>query len=253
MKAMMKMIKKITSLLLASCLCILAGLNCYAEEAATYLTSEDALRAYGMPESEIEALDPDIRDFIAEDLACQGNPDQIEYVESNVVDMPVAYVNQYLSNISFYASAFKTGNTISIYPTYEFTGNKRPRGNDSFCVAIGDAMTPYQYSGKVWYKDEYYSNQWLEFGAMNTTNQGFYYGEYSGAQLGNPAWDIKFKGCASIKAQAGSGSSKQLIMSYMYNPNSVDYTLGVSVGPVSVGYNSSGTIYSAAQSVILNY
>lgn len=44
--------------------------------------------------------------------------------------------------IEFYASAFQNGSTIYVYPTYEFTEDKQPCGNDSFSFLLGEAIRP---------------------------------------------------------------------------------------------------------------
>lgn len=46
--------------------------------------------------------------------------------------------------IEFSASAFKNGSTIYVYPTYEFTEDKKPCGNDSFSFLLGEAIRPYK-------------------------------------------------------------------------------------------------------------
>lgn len=166
--------------------------------------------------------------------------------------MPTPYVNQVLTGIKFYVTAFKSGNDISIYPTYEFTTDKRPRGNDSFAIQMGDAIMPYNYGGKTWCKP-YDKNDWIASDNMVANTQVSNGAEYSGKQLGTPDQSMKIKGCAYVHAKQGSGSSNQFIMSYMHNPNKHSYSLSFSAFGIGISYNSGGTIYTAAETFILKY
>ena len=65
-----------------------------------------------------------------------------------------------LYGIEFYCDAFISGSTVHIYPTYEFTEDKRPGGEDSFSICMGDALVPYEYGGRLWYKD-YTMSDWV--------------------------------------------------------------------------------------------
>lgn len=206
-----------------------------------------------MQEDRIEALDDDIKQFMVNDLqSLESTSETIEYVDSENVDMPSLYVNQVLTGISFSCDSFLSGNKVYIYPTYEFTTDKKPRGEDSFSVCMGDALIPYEYGGQLWYKDDTMSD-WAIGGSMVANNQYSNSAEYSGSQLGSPDWSMKMKGCAYVHAQIGSGTSKQFIVSYMYNPNKSDYSLSFNYAGFGISYTSSGTIYSAAKTFILDY
>lgn len=250
----MKICKKFKGIALIIVFSLLVG-TCVvasAEEVST-LSADDILRNYGMPENRIEALDDDIKQFMINDLqSLESTSEPIEYVDSENVEMPALYVNQVLSGINFYCDSFLSGNTVYIFPTYEFTDDKKPRGKDSFSVCVGDALIPYEYGGRLWYKD-YPMSDWAVAGDMVANNQYSNGAEYSGTQLGSPDWSMKMKGCAYIHAQVGSGTSRQLILSYMHNPNMANYTLSLNYGGIGIVYNSSGTIYSAARTFILDY
>lgn len=243
--------KKLLSMILVVVMIFSLSVSVSAEDAT--VSADDTLRSYGMPEERIEALDDDIKQFMINDLvSLESSSEPIEYVGCEEVEMPAMYVNQVLSGIKFDCDSFLAGNTVSIYPTYEFTTDKRPRGEDSFSVCIGDALVPYGYGGQVWYKDSTMSN-WAVGGSMVANNQFSNGAEYSGAQLGTPGWAMKIKGCAYVHAQVGSGTSKQCILTYMHNPNKASYSLSVNYGGFGIVYHSSGTIYSAAQTYILEY
>ena len=94
-----------------------------------YLTNAYLLKT-GMPQKEIEKLDDDVMQFIVDDLKSGGK--HFEYINSNIENQISILSSETLTGISFTASAFKNASTIYIYPTYEFTSNKQPRGKDSF-------------------------------------------------------------------------------------------------------------------------
>ena len=92
-------------------------------------------------------------------------------------------VRKILTGIEFYASAFKNGSTIYVYPTYEFTEDKKPCGNDSFSFLLGEAIRPYEFGGTLWYKDSTMSD-WAVSGNLVANNQQLNGASYSGSQLG---------------------------------------------------------------------
>ena len=117
---------------------------------------------------------------------------------------------------------------------------------------MGDALVPYEYGGRLWYKD-YTMTDWVaddddDLVANNQYSNG---AEYSGSQLGSPDYSMKLKGCTYIHAQVGTGSSRQIILSYMHNPNKANYSISFNYGGIGIAYNSSGTIYSSAKTFIL--
>ena len=215
--------------------------------------ADDILRAYGMPEERIAELDEDIKQYMVDSLGSMDiASEEIEYIEGGNVETPSLYVNQVLTGINFYCDSFLAGNRVRIYPTYEFTREIKPVGQDSFSVFMGDALIPYGYGGQVWYMDST-MDDWEVGGSMIANNQFSNGAEYSGNQLGSPSWSMKIKGCAYIDAQVGAGTSKQVILSYMHNPDGANYSLTFNAGAFGIAYNSSETIYSAARTFILDY
>ena len=127
------------------------------------LSNKAYLLKTGMPQKEIEKLDDDVMQFIVDDLKSGGK--HFEYINSNIENQISILSSETLTGISFTASAFKNASTIYIYPTYEFTSNKQPRGKDSFSFQLGAAMRPYEYGGKLWYKDNT-MNDWKVGGTL---------------------------------------------------------------------------------------
>ena len=111
------------------------------------LSNKAYLLKTGMPQKEIEKLDDDVMQFIVDDLKSGGK--HFEYINSNIENQISILSSETLTGISFTASAFKNASTIYIYPTYEFTSNKQPRGKDSFSFQLGAAMRPYDYGTKI--------------------------------------------------------------------------------------------------------
>ena len=218
---------------------------CAAEDADAFL------KQTGMPQEEISLLDKDVKQYMVNDMKNAGNK-EFEYVETEAGLMAMPKGGETLDNISFTASAFKSGSTIYIYPTYEFTNEKKPRGKDSFSFKVGDAIRPYEYGGQTWYKD-YTMTNWASGGTMTANNPQLDGAEYSGTQLGSPDLAMKIKGCAYCHATAGAGTDKRIVMGYLYNPNRIGYSISFSYGGFGISYSPSGTAYSAGKLTTLSY
>ena len=196
------------------------------------LSNKAYLLKTGMPQKEIEKLDDDVMQFIVDDLKSGGK--HFEYINSNIENQISILSSETLTGISFTASAFKNASTIYIYPTYEFTSNKQPRGKDSFSFQLGAAMRPYEYGGKLWYKQL--------SGA-----------EFSGSQLGTPDYAMKLKGVTYCHATAGNSSDKRIVMGYLYNPQKTGYSISFSYNGGGISYSPSGTAYTAYKTMNLSY
>lgn len=247
-------------LCLSLCLSMLLQLNTVSVMAQTLssLSDDEILQASGMPQDMINSLDNDIKKCIVNDLKNNANLSDLQYIgavsslsPSTSKDVGL-FANQVFYDITFSVTAFKSGSVIYIYPTYEFTADHQPKGNDSFAFQLGDAFVPYEYGGRLWYKD-YTMSDWELGGSLVANNQGFNGAEFSGAQLGSPDWRMKFKGYTYCHAQVGTGSDKRIIMTYMHNPNCASYSISFSYKGVGITYNSSGTIYTNAQTDFISY
>mgnify|MGYP006972929730 FL=1 len=124
------------------------------------------------------------------------------------------------TGIEFYASAFKNGSAIYVYPTYGFTENKKPCGNDSFSFLLGEAIRPYEFGGTLWYKDNTMSD-WAVSGNLIANNQQLNGASYSGSQLGTPRSAMKFMGTTYCHASVGTGNDNRIVMGYSYQPKKV--------------------------------
>lgn len=247
--------KKIMAILMA--LTVVLMINESSARAFTFdqrLSDDSILLMTGMSQNEINEIDKDFKRFIVEDLIKSGKLSSMEFIGREVNEIPEQRVNQVLSGITFTATAFKSGSIIYIYPTYEFTTNKKPAGADSFSFQLGNAMEPYDYGGALWAKDEdLYITNWVYQGSITANNQGFNGAEYSGSQLGTPSHAVKFKGAAYCHANVGNGTDKRIIMSYLHNPMTYSYSINFSVSGVGITYNSPNTVYTASMTVVLSY
>lgn len=205
-----------------------------------------------MPLEDVTALDNDIKTYIANDLRESSRLSDITYITLEENPTAAPSVNQALSGITFDALAFKNGDTVHIYPMYEFTTNIKPEGNDSFSVLFGDAFMPYEYGGQLWYKDDAMSN-WEVGGTLVANGQGLNGAEFSGTQLGSPDWSMKLKGCTYAYAKTCSGTDKSIFILYMYNPHKHPYSIRFSYKGFGMQYNSANTVYTAAKTIILSY
>lgn len=216
---------------------------------------EKYLLSTGMTEEEIAAMDPDFREYIALDLMENTSKnDRIEYLEVKEDSQSGIKSNQVLTGVSYSVSAYKSGSTIHIYPTYTFTSAKKPRGKDCFAYVLGDGVESYSYGGKLWWK-ETSNGTWVSDSnsSLTANQQGLNQAGYSGNQLGTPDYAIYFKGCTYCHANVGSGSDKRIVMSYMYNPNKASYTLGFNAGPIGISFSSPGTIYTSASTQYISW
>lgn len=246
----MKKMRKLMMLLLFWSLALNVNVwNVKAEENVS-LTNDEYLRETGMPENEMQKLDSNVKQFIVDDL--KSGSGNFEYIKTDVEEQAVGRSAEVLSGITFYASAFKNGSTIYVYPTYEFTTNKRPRGKDSFSFSLGDAMRPYEFGGKLWYKDST-MNDWAVGGTLVANNQNLNGAEYSGSQLGTPDYAMKLKGVTYCHATVGSGNDKRIVMGYLYNPNKTNYSVSFSYAGAGISYSPEGVAYSKFQINNLTY
>ena len=208
----------------------------------------------GMSQEQIDALDADIKEYIVADLKKNANVSDLTYVDSEMISTVSPRVSQSLTGIEFSCPAWYERDVIHLYPTYEFTTTKRPRGQDSFSFVLGDAMMPYNYGGKLWYKADYMEDwESTSNDTLSANTQSMNGAEFSGSQLGTPDSKIYIKGCTNAQAYPGSGTDKRIIMSYMHNPNRSNYSISFSAMGLGISYTAPGTIYTAAKTVQLSY
>ncbi|WP_211279704.1 hypothetical protein [Bifidobacterium hapali] len=221
------------------------------------MTDDEYLLHAGMPIIEVQNMDPDIKHVIATDLQQQNLP--YKYIETREIGKPyytrlAAGLPNGLSGIRFYASSFKSGNNISIYPTYEFTDYKQPEGKDTFSIYFADAVRPNTYGGQIWHKDQY-MNDWRTTSSskMIPTEVSLQGANFSGQQLGNPDWKMKIKGCAWVHATVGDRNDKRIVVNYVYNPNKMNYSVSFNLGKFGFSIDPPEKVYSTGTALSLSY
>lgn len=216
-------------------------------------SSDEFLLNIGMNQEEIDRIDSDIREFIVKDLKQNIKSTDLEFIETKKVLLNEIESREVLTGIDFYVSSFKSGDIIYIYPTYEFTTPKRPRGADGFAVQLGEAMRGYEYGGKYWYKVNE-GDSWIsESNNYMIANTNLYGAEYKGRQLGTPDFNIYIKGCAYIHATAGESSDKRINLAYVHNPDKNNFSFSISAGGIGISYTPSSNIYDKTALFTLDY
>lgn len=250
----MKRIKKVLSCLLVMALLLgtVTAKVAASESSVALLPTDEFLIHTGMPLDEIASMDPDIKEYIVQNLKQNAELEELEYVETTDIPVPTTLSVQVLSGISFSASAWKSGNIIYIYPTYEYTTPKKQAGKDSFAFELGASMRPYEFGGQVWTKLEP-GNDWSKYGDMVANQQKLTGAEYSGTQLGNSPFSIYVKGAAYCHANVGTGTDKRIAMTYMNNPNKVNYSISFSVYGFGITFYSNDVIYTASKISTLSF
>lgn len=257
-----KEIKRVFSLMMSFIsILVFSSFNASASKMAADSDNTYLLQT-GMPVKIVKEMDNNFKTYIVNDLKAldkqflraKKSSYQFDFIQTENIPQFTTLSSETLTGINLTAYAFRNGSQINIYPTYEFTQKKRPRGKDAFSFQLGDAMRPYDYGGQVWYMDPPV-NKWQLGSSMVANTQNLNGAVYSGTQLGSPNWEMKMKGCAWVHADIGSGTDKRIAMGYAYNPKKINVSVSLSSGgSVGVSFSSgSGTVYTAAKTIRLSY
>ena len=226
-------------------------LLCSSAFAATSeeISADQRLRATGMPQNEIDALDPDIKDYIASTLS----PEAV-YVESSNLQSYTLMGSESgdtslatLTCPTFRKSA--SSNIYELYPTYETKSPIKPRGNDlfGFCVGNGLGIVPNSFSGLLWYKHNTLTEgRWQTDASVNTlhASESSIYGyAVKGAQLGSPSVYMNMKACCHFDAKKYSQDATMLVnLKYVHDTSGrVNYSISLNMALVSIGFSSNQT------------
>lgn len=234
--------KKVVQLIcLVLCFALLFCSTAYAENISS---ADRILLRSGMSQEEIDALDPDIKEYIASTL-----PETCVYaggIEVENAEGAGQVSTRQLDNTTMAFSAPCYIDTATgyykIYPTYESTVPIRPRGNDSFAFSLGAGMAvvPNSLTGTVWTKDTTSSATWqtdwvdVEPYSLETI-LGY---SIKGAVLGTPSWSMYFKGCCSFTARVHSADAARMIqLGYCYDTTG-NWNYSVSLNVAFVGFGA---------------
>lgn len=169
----------------------------------------------GMSLQEIDALDEDARQFIADDLRSSGVKDW--RINKDILALTKTSSEQY--TVAFYINvfAFQAGSEHRIYAVYESSTGIMPTGNDSLSLSLGNSFIPYEYGGRLWYKKAGEDN-WIQGGGLTADRQTLAGGTFTGRQLGDFQKKTLIKGCVYCYANEGNGDEAEVTVDYTYNP-----------------------------------
>lgn len=177
-------------------------------------SAADYLEKTGMQTQEIEAMDGDARQFIANDLRNSGERDW--EINRDIQTLTKTSSEQY--NIAFYINifAFQAGTEHRIYAVYESSTGIMPEGNDSLFLGVGDGFVPHDYGGQIWYKKAGDGN-WTQGGSLTADDRITGGGIFTGGQLGDFQQKMLVKGCVYCHADEGMGSDNRVTVEYTYH------------------------------------
>lgn len=178
-------------------------------------SAEEYLMKTGMSLWEIEALDSDARQFIADDLR---NSDGRNWrVNTNILTLTKTSSEQY--TVAFYINvfAFQAGLNHRIYAVYESSTGIMPAENDRLFLGVGDGFMPREYGGRIWYKKAGDEN-WVQGGELAADCKTAEGGTFTGRQLGDFQGKMLVKGCVYCYAGEGTGDDNRVTVEYTYEP-----------------------------------
>lgn len=255
MKKHYKFLKRTLAIVLSLSLCFFASGPVNIHAADLSLTEDELfLLNAGTPLDEIQSMDKDIMAYIVNELKKCDEPLSYISVEDAMQIQPLS--SEILTGINYTVSAYREGTSyVHIFPTYEFTTDKQPKGKDCFAYALGDAFAPVEdgFTGALWYKDYTMSN-WRISHNLIANQENLFGAEYSGSQLGSPQYAMKFKGCLGVKAKLTGKSDNRISMSYLYNPNKHNFSVSFSVGAVGISASGIfGNSYCSSKLMYVNF
>lgn len=198
-------------------LCLTAIFGC--RESACAADASDSAEEYlaktGMSLQEIEILDSDIRQFIADDLKNAA----VENWEVNRDILALTMTSSQQYTVVFYINvfAFQAGSEHRIYASYESSTGIMPVGNDSLSLCLGDRFSPGEFGGRNWYKKAG-EGDWVQGGGLTASSRTTEGGTFTGRQLGDFQQKMLVKGCVCCYAKAGTGEDSSVTVEYTYCP-----------------------------------
>lgn len=212
------------ALMMLMCLTVICSFWKPAFAAEETGSAEEYLEDTGMSAHEINALDSDVRRYIAEDLKSAGGKDW--KINTEIPTLTATHCEQY--TVAFYMTvcAFQAESELRIYAVYESSTGIMPVGEDSLSLRLGDSFTPCEYGGRMWYKragDE----RWTRGGELTAGQQSLEGGTFAGRQLGDFQRKMLVKGCVYCYAVEGTGSGRDVNVDYTHIPPRQNHEIGL--------------------------
>lgn len=221
-------IKVLTALM---CLIITFGYLKITSAAKEPDRAEEYLLKTGMSAQEIDALDEDARQFIADDLRNAGEKEW--KINTDILTLTKTSSEQY--TVVFYINvfAFQAETEHRIYAVYESSTGIMPTGNDMLSLSMGDRFIPHEYGGRLWYK-KVGADNWTQGGELTADRQTLAGGIFSGRQLGDFQKKMLIKGCVYCYAHEGDGAEPKVTVDYTYCPPQKSSEIGLYILIVTV-------------------
>lgn len=194
-------------------------------------SAEEYLEKTGMPLSEIETLDSDVRQFIVDDLRDSGVRDW--KINRDILTLARTSSEQYTVVFYINAFAFQAGEEHRIYAVYESSTGIMPVGNDSLSLCLGDSFSPNEYGGQIWHKKAG-DGSWMQGDGLTVDYQTAEGGMFTGRQLGDFQRKMLVKGCVCCYAGEGTGEDNRVTVEYTYHPSKANNETGIYIMIVTV-------------------
>lgn len=206
------------------CLITVFGQRKFVCCAGGTVSTEEYLAGTGMSMQEIEALDSDARQFIAEDL--RNSEGENWKVNTDILTLTRTDSEQY--TVAFYINvfAFRSGSDHRIYAVYESSTGILPSENDRLFLGVGDGFAPQEYGGQIWYK-ETGGGAWVQGGRLTADAGTVEGGTFTGRQLGDFQRKTLVKGCVYCHAGEGTGDDNRVTVEYTYEPSEKNSEIGL--------------------------
>ena len=207
-------------------MCLLSGCGIFqfTADAKELSDAEEYLLQTGLSTQEIDALDRDVREYIAEDL--KGSEGGQWRVNRDIQILTAAHSEP--CSVAFYINvyAFVSDRVFRFYAVYESSTGIMPMGNDSLFLETGTRFTPLEYGGQLWYKKAGGEN-WVRGGRLNADSQTSGGAAFTGRQMGDFQRKMLVKGCVWCCAAVEENGEAKVTVEYTYEPPGENREAGI--------------------------
>ena len=222
-------------------------------ENMTEVQLDTILRDANVPDEKLEDMDVEFKRFIIETSGTD-----MEYVETVREQTPNTRAGEYTiptSELKLEVYAFKSGNILSIYPSYEWLVPVKPKGKDYFGYATSTSYSARsgERSNIIWTKFVNASN-WEDNGPATYTASSLYGYQHKGSSLGTPTGKLYIRGNFHYKVDIDSSNPlKKIALAYVHDTSSgSNYSYGVSYYAASISITPGSSTNIGYQNGIFN-